>query len=169
VDDFHPESGSREIAPAVPSKTVDELAPSVLVVGPDKEKFLVPASAQANRAMVQMTVSRVRSLLDKTIRALEQSDGPVDALTLSRIAAAVATVNEQSLIAFEGRRQLNPKQQSDFERLATGLVRAAAEGAGRAAIGGEKKFEERLAKLRSVGSSSTVKKKTVDAEVVDEE
>lgn len=151
-DSLAPESNP-STALTVPQEEVrhDVYAPSISVIGPDKKKFFVSANAKANRAHFQMISSRVRGLLEKTIKDMEERDEAPDTKELKRIVDIAITVEEMAILAYEGRKPLKPTEASAFGDLAMGLVRAAAEGTAKGTT--QAVFDERLRKIRNLGRS----------------
>jgi len=158
-------------APQLPAPAKTDLAtfaPSLTVIGPDERKFEVAVNAAANRAQAQITASRVRALLDKKLSALEESPTPPDTKELAKVISMAVEVEEMALIAYESRRKLNDKDSSEFERLAMGLVGAAAHGA---AAGAATEQGDRIKRIRELGKAKTKKAKaapTIEAQIVEE-
>lgn len=152
-----------ELAVPAPEVKQEAYAPSLSVVGPRKQKFLVPVNAKANRAHFQLIASRVRGLLEKKIAQMENEDGEFDMLSLKRLTDIALSVEEMSIIAYEGKKVLKPDEASEFGSLAMGLVRAVAEGNAKGTT--EAVFEERLRKMRNLGRNKATE---IEAKPVEE-
>lgn len=126
----------------------NEFIPSITVHGPNKEKFIVPTNLAANRAYNQVTVSRLRGLLNELIEDKEKTK-EMDAEGLERLSKVAKIINDISEVAYGATNDKKaPVLGDEFERFAIKTVRAAAAGAAQGAR--FDKWAEKLAKLGRV-------------------
>lgn len=134
--------------------TVATYVPHIRVVAPDGRRFVVPATAKANRHTSQIVISKIRDMLDKTLdklaRDAEEKQVPVSIKTLKELTETAARLQEMSFNAYGGGKvpPASEGNSSELERIANGLVRAAAEGAVTAASDG---FKDKLERIKQLG------------------
>lgn len=140
-------------------------APSLTVKDTAGNRWEVAINAAANRAQGQIVVSKVRRLYEKALAGyLEDGAEAPDALTLQRLANTALAIEQMGIICYEAKKEMKPGETSEFERLATGLVKAAAEGVGRGAASGA--YREQLKRIRNLGRHHP-DPKPVEAEIVE--
>lgn len=156
-----------ENLPAQAPVDILKFAPSLIVLGPGNQKFSVPTTPDSNRAFAQITVSRVRAVVGKTLQKLEEQidkDGAqLDLKTLKTIAEIVKTVEDTAALAY-GQRGRSPTEEviSDFAALSIATVKAAAQGAAEGAAKRPINFNEKLQRMKSLGRQATGHGKVID-------
>ncbi len=137
----------------------EEFAPSMTVIGPKNESFEVAINAVANRADAQITVSKLKRLLDKTVEKFLEPDATApDPLTLSRLTSAAESIVNMSMSAYEAK---DPKDGgAGMASYAERLIKAAAEGLGNAA---QTSYDRRQEEMKNLG------KKKADPKIVTQE
>lgn len=134
-------------------------APSI-TIRDGNERFSVPTDALAARAHVQLTLAKVRHVFNRMLEEKLKDNGAPDILTVQRITNVASTLQEMQLNAYLSSSKSLPENSNAFERLAIGVVRAAAEGVSR---GAHDTFEDKMKKIRRLGKCAPPK--TVEAVV----
>ncbi len=146
-------------------KQSSTFAPTITVVGPDKQRFEVATNAAANRARSQIVASRLRSIVEAKIKKIETDQLDPTVKDLKQLVEAARVVEEIAAAAYDAKKGLGKSHTSAFEQMALGVVREATQGAvaGAMAAQGEDPLKARLSKIRNLGRSIK------EAEVVIEE
>lgn len=141
---------------------VQRYVPTLTVVSADGKEFKVPTTPDANRALGQITVSRLRDQLEKLLQQMEKS-GEVPDLKALKVIAEIIKINEDTAALVYGQRRKSPSEEviSDFAALAGAVAKGAAEGAR------VDHQQAKLTKIKSLGRQ--VGGKVVEAEVVPEQ
>lgn len=139
----------------------EEFIPSLTIRDKKNHRWEIAANAVANRAHGQIIVSKLRTLYEKTLDdmlKITESGVPMDPKAMKDITGAGKTIQEMSILAYEGK-GLGEKAQSDLERLAIAMVRAGTEGA---AKGGANSYERRRELLAALGKKKQYPSKIID-------
>lgn len=137
-----------------------DFAPSLTVVGEKKERFEVAVNAVANRADAQITVSKLKRLLDKTVQVyLEEGAMAPDPLTLSRLTSAAESIVNMSMSAYESKDVKDGGH--GMASYAEGLLKAAAEGLSAGAKTSYDRRREEMANLGKKRAATEIEVKNV--------
>ncbi len=141
-------SADETVALAVPEKDFDAFSPHLIVRAPDGKRFQVAVDAAANRARLQVVLSRMGTIIDKALQDAEtvQPEG----IDLQRLTTAVSTFVDMSVAVYSPKaitRAAN--KQSEMATLAVSMARGFAEGATNSAV---KSYDERMKTILQLGS-----------------